>query len=455
MKSKISVNRKKLVSGFLLLALGLLMPAIFPQAVYGIIGQIERAAGNLDTGRAMAASVLLVLLNTIRSLPNYLGCFLVIQSVRTVPGSRTLLKNIIFTVIIIPAMYFLIERIYGIRYDFAVPAVLMIAAVLVVDRLDFSMVSVIKEILMIVMLIMTIQFLDVMPGLSSSLFGRGELSSDIRSLTILLGAEKLMRGMCIAFMSIFGLFTLLLIAQISLENQLKTARMEAEQEREQLIETRMQLLSSRMNKEQQFLVHDLKAPLTSIQIWADLLGMKCSKGICDECRSYLDHINGSLAHMNTLISEIMNSKARSVFTVGDVIKLFSSQISPSHYNSCVEIKSECDGAKLEINRTNFVRALINLTENASHAIDQENGKITVSVFSENGKVVFSVEDDGCGIPEEMLDSIWDKGISGRDSSGMGLAFVKEVITGAGGSVSISSIVGKGTEVRILMTEYAE
>lgn len=68
-------------------------------------------------------------------------------------------------------------------------------------------------------------------------------------------------------------------------------------------------------------------------------------------------------------------------------------------------------------------------------------------------IVFSVEDQGPGIPPEFLDSVFDRfesraAGSARGGAGLGLAIVKSFVELHGGTVSIRSEEGRGTEVSV-------
>ena len=59
-----------------------------------------------------------------------------------------------------------------------------------------------------------------------------------------------------------------------------------------------------------------------------------------------------------------------------------------------------------------------------------------------------VEDNGIGIPEENLDRIWEAGFSSKNTTGLGLAFVKKVIEDNLGEVKIESVENEGTKVTL-------
>lgn len=94
----------------------------------------------------------------------------------------------------------------------------------------------------------------------------------------------------------------------------------------------------------------------------------------------------------------------------------------------------------------FERIILNLMQNA---IDHtENGSITIALRQEKQSVVITISDTGSGIKAKDLPYIFDRFYKGQGTSGsgLGLSIVKELVAYHGGSISIMSDLGKGTEV---------
>ena len=103
-------------------------------------------------------------------------------------------------------------------------------------------------------------------------------------------------------------------------------------------------------------------------------------------------------------------------------------------------------------------ALVNLVQNAIHALSLIETKIiTISTYSDGDIIFFEIKDNGCGIPEEFLDNIYDPSFTlkgSRDISnayardikgtGYGMANVKKYIEQHRGHVSVQSELNKGT-----------
>ncbi len=98
------------------------------------------------------------------------------------------------------------------------------------------------------------------------------------------------------------------------------------------------------------------------------------------------------------------------------------------------------------------RAVSNLLSKAIRHVD-EHGCITVGIKNEKGTVVISVHNTGTPIPPEELPKLFERlyrGEYARNSagSGLGLTIVDRIARLHGGSASITSSPGEGTEARI-------
>jgi two-component system heavy metal sensor histidine kinase CusS len=112
------------------------------------------------------------------------------------------------------------------------------------------------------------------------------------------------------------------------------------------------------------------------------------------------------------------------------------------------------GLTVPLDRTLFQRAVGNLIEN-SLSYTGVGGHIRLEAARDNGTLLVSVEDDGCGIPAEHLPRVFDRfhrvdaarsGNSG--GAGLGLSIVKSIAVLHGGDARIESAPGQGTRVTL-------
>ena len=104
---------------------------------------------------------------------------------------------------------------------------------------------------------------------------------------------------------------------------------------------------------------------------------------------------------------------------------------------------------IEVNRPQLLQVLINLVVNAAHAMD-EQGRIWIRTYDwvhmdEPIGVKIEIEDEGKGIPQEQLSRIFDPFYTTRkDGTGLGLSLSYGIIKRIGGTIEVTSTVGKGT-----------
>ena len=98
-------------------------------------------------------------------------------------------------------------------------------------------------------------------------------------------------------------------------------------------------------------------------------------------------------------------------------------------------------------KTNLNSAVGNLVKNAVQAIGTKpDGKINVSLKSDDKQFIISVKDNGKGIKDEDKSQIFLPNFTTKTGgSGVGLSLTYNIVQAAGGSISFESQVGKGTE----------
>lgn len=112
-------------------------------------------------------------------------------------------------------------------------------------------------------------------------------------------------------------------------------------------------------------------------------------------------------------------------------------------------------SEVELDTGGIAQVFLNLMINATHAMP-DGGKLAISVSSAPGGVssvpgvLARVADTGIGIPPEVLPRIFEFAFTtkGDRGSGLGLAVSKEIVEAHGGTLTVKSEVGKGTEFSI-------
>ncbi|CAI8852544.1 MULTISPECIES: ATP-binding protein [Bacillus] len=103
----------------------------------------------------------------------------------------------------------------------------------------------------------------------------------------------------------------------------------------------------------------------------------------------------------------------------------------------------------QLDQHDFVVLLGNLIENAFGSFEQteiENKRIDISIEQSEDVCAILIEDNGCGIKEEHLPRVYEKGftVNKMSGTGYGLFLVKQIVEKGRGEISVSSFQGEGT-----------
>ena len=195
--------------------------------------------------------------------------------------------------------------------------------------------------------------------------------------------------------------------------------------------------------------HELKNPLTPIRFAVDRL----KRGVPEELRDAVE----VLATESTRLEAMARSFAqfgrlpegpKSDVDVGDLVRSVVRSTVPASMSSAVEVSP--DVPLLHVQHDALHRAMTNVLLNAVDACDGR-GAVRVRVgVATSGDVVIGCRDTGSGIPPEQLATIWNPYVTHKTGgTGLGLAIVKQSVLANGGLVEAESIVGTGTEIRLI------
>ncbi|MCL2741223.1 MAG: cell wall metabolism sensor histidine kinase WalK [Oscillospiraceae bacterium] len=211
--------------------------------------------------------------------------------------------------------------------------------------------------------------------------------------------------------------------------------------------------------------HELKTPITSIKLYADTL-LEELGGEAARPRRFLEVICVEAERMRNLVSDLLQLSSidykQSQLAIKDVdlVGLTDSSIEKlslhatarglsveRHSLSKRPIVAPCDAAMME-------QVLLNVLSNAIK-YSPEGGVVSVYLEALYGDAIVKVCDNGIGIPKNDLPRVFerfyrvDKARSRElGGTGLGLAIAKEIMDAHGGSISIASVYGKGTEVTV-------
>ncbi len=244
------------------------------------------------------------------------------------------------------------------------------------------------------------------------------------------------------------------------ENEKLTRNLEHE------VEVRTNELTTLLNERKRFLAdvaHDLKAPVSAIQAFIDLIKVG-NIHVDEETRTYLYAINQKSNEVQNRVRSLQEFTSQDK-SIGISEKICLNNFIKEIYENNLPDTQAC-GVNFEayvlekkiyakINKEMLTRAFENLIYNAL-TFTPFNGKIILSMDKEDGFAIIKISDNGKGIPPENIPKVFDRFFTERDNNepkgqGLGLYIVKSIIREHGGEIFVDSELGKGTVFTIKLS----
>lgn len=205
--------------------------------------------------------------------------------------------------------------------------------------------------------------------------------------------------------------------------------------------------------------HELKTPLTAIGGMADMLKLGQEP---EKQRKAIDIISRETDRMSRLVADLLTlSKAGQKpaeqtiehLNLSQVLQETVEVVEALHPDRNIEVEIENDLYMMG-NRDELTRLIRNLLDNAvQHTPPQ--AKVKASLHLQGEGVMLTVADEGSGIEARDLPHLFERFYRPDSSrarktggSGLGLAIVESIAHRHGGTVSVTSVLGKGSEFHV-------
>ncbi|GAB6172061.1 HAMP domain-containing sensor histidine kinase [Paradesulfitobacterium aromaticivorans] len=425
--------------GIGLFLLGILIPYWIKPQLLGLDQLLQTMNHKTDGNAVMINAFLIVSINTIIATPQFLSVVMLGDGMADA-FNRSGLKTII-PLIIVPLAYVIVNKMTPLNYSFGATDIFLWLTIVVIQKLSKNKLNMGMKLLVLSQLIFGVTWLNQVPYLTPYGFGQGSLSIKVKQAAIQIGFGQVLALYANVLFFIFvasaitlWIYFILYTEKWAISQDLHRAQLEAQE--------------SRSGREVLHLVHDLKTPLAAIEGLVSLIEIRWPD---PKMQEYCQTIYGSIHSMSKMISEILYEDRKDWCKLKELIDYVrASRLSGTNLAVDIEMEGEPQ-ASLYINKIRVTRAIINLIDNALDAIqERENGRVVLRAKALTNEVKLEVEDNGCGISEDKVKKIWKAGYSTKNHPGVGLAFVRQVAEGHGGSVNLESEVGRGTMVWITL-----
>jgi PAS domain S-box-containing protein len=210
--------------------------------------------------------------------------------------------------------------------------------------------------------------------------------------------------------------------------------------------------------------HDLRAPLTSIAMVLDMVMEGAAGELNERGDRLVSRAQLSVASLISMIKDLLDIERYEAggLTLNleqsnskELVTRAIDMVKPEAERKSLMMDISCDDTLIVCDPERVNRILVNLINNAIKF--SKDGKIiyiTGKVLkhrNQPAEVEFQIIDEGPGIPESKIDSIFDKftqvgtGSAGeRSGSGLGLAICKALVEAHRGTIGVTSVLGEGT-----------
>ncbi|MGB6000688.1 MAG: ATP-binding protein [Thermoanaerobaculia bacterium] len=205
-------------------------------------------------------------------------------------------------------------------------------------------------------------------------------------------------------------------------------------------------------------VHDLRNPLTLVKGYADLAHALALRGgdlraiakemaklkeAADRLRRMIEEI---LDFARSGTSEIELSSVSVAKFLDHTIRSFVTDLADQGIVTRIDLKLD-QGQEVSLDQDRIKRVLENLLANAREAVMNTGGprRILVSGESRDGHLLLRVADSGPGVPEELVDQLFEPfSTAGKKrGTGLGLATVRNLVRAHGGKITVESKAPEG------------
>ncbi len=206
--------------------------------------------------------------------------------------------------------------------------------------------------------------------------------------------------------------------------------------------------------------HELRTPLTSVKGYVETLREDVAAGRTEQMSYFLKIISKNVDRLTELVNDMLTISTlesggplrSEIVHLNLITEDVLSRLANLAVDKKIVIKSTLGVPTLKADAVKIEQILMNLVSNAIKYIP-EGGLVEIKWYkNQNQQTELVVKDNGPGIPEEHIGRLFerfyriDKGRS-RDvgGTGLGLSIVKHIMQSHGGTVSVKSQIGQGSE----------
>jgi two-component system sensor histidine kinase/response regulator len=212
--------------------------------------------------------------------------------------------------------------------------------------------------------------------------------------------------------------------------------------------------------------HQFRTPLTIISTSTDLIKRKIIKGENTGCDRYFQRINDSVQTITLMLEDTLTlAKASSEELQLNIIPINLTELCqslienwhiPDNNSSKLSFVSVGKSSKVIKGDANLIQKMLSHLVANAIAFSPNGGNIVLELTSESQNAIVRIIDQGIGIPPQEQSKVFERfyrgsnanSIPGTPGAGLGLAVVQWIVEQHHGTITIESILNKGTTVTL-------
>jgi signal transduction histidine kinase len=214
--------------------------------------------------------------------------------------------------------------------------------------------------------------------------------------------------------------------------------------------------------------HELRTPLNAIIGFSELLTEGGDEAAdAATVQTYSEHIHGSGLHLLELVNDVLDLARVEAgrldlkpvrFDLDDLVRQTVATLNPLADQKRLKVVTSLDATAIDADPGRVRQIALNLLSNAIKFTDP-GGEIRISLAADGAdQVRLTIVDTGIGIGSQDIDRIFEAFHQGdgnsqrnpHEGTGLGLALTRQLVEAHGGSITVQSEVGKGSEFTVLL-----
>jgi signal transduction histidine kinase len=212
------------------------------------------------------------------------------------------------------------------------------------------------------------------------------------------------------------------------------------------------------------MTHELKTPIATITVAIEGLQKFNALNDPEKTQRYLQTSRNELSKLNELVNKVLDVAAferdkitllKEKIPVDTLMnELIAAEKAKADKTVIITYNNRDQVDHIVADKLHFGNAILNVLDNAVKYAN-EPADIKIDVYRDGHMIVFSISDNGVGIPEAHLERIFEKfhrvptgNVHNVKGTGLGLSYVKYIAEAHGGQVTVKSEVNTGSQFTI-------